>query len=127
MITPRSPSGFGSLRAIDAAASRITLNVPIRLMRMTVSNTSSGCGPFLLVVRSAIAMPAQLTRICSEPKRSWVALNGFADFFFAGDVGGDGDGVLAQRGGKFQRAILIAIQHDDIRALLGEALGGRCA
>ena len=37
MQTPRSPSSAGSLSFIAAAANRRTLNVPIRLIRITVS------------------------------------------------------------------------------------------
>ena len=56
--------------AMITAASRITLKVPIRLMRITVSKTSSGCAPVLLTVRIAMPMPAQLTTICRPPNWS---------------------------------------------------------
>jgi len=58
--TPRSPSSSGSLPFMAAAANRSTLNVPIRLMRSTVSNGISWCGPRLDAVRSAHPTPAQL-------------------------------------------------------------------
>jgi hypothetical protein len=44
MITPRSPFAFGSFFDMAAAASRIMLKVPIRLMEMVRANESSGCG-----------------------------------------------------------------------------------
>ena len=40
-MTPRS-SPTGSVAAIRSAASRITLNVPMRLTWMTLTNGSSG-------------------------------------------------------------------------------------
>ena len=39
-ITPRSPSSSGSFADIPDAASRSTLNVPIRLISMTLRNVS---------------------------------------------------------------------------------------
>ncbi len=61
-ITPRSPTAFGVPLAMAIAASRIMLKVPMRLMPMTRENEASACGPSFFTVRSAIAMPAQLTR-----------------------------------------------------------------
>src|SRR5438067_10780063 len=58
---PRSPSSFGSFWAMAAAPKRRTLNVPIRLIRRTVSKCWSWCGPLRLTVRSAQPTPAQLT------------------------------------------------------------------
>ena len=43
------------------------LKVPIRLTSTTLRNMSSGCGPSLPTVFSAIAMPAQLTRMRGSP------------------------------------------------------------
>src|SRR5438128_1829131 len=70
MMTPRSPSSLGGLRAISAAARRSTLKVPVRLTAITQANSSSGIGPCLLTVRMAAPMPAQLTHTCTAPKRS---------------------------------------------------------
>src|SRR5947208_2819034 len=70
MMTPRSPSSLGGLRAISAAARRSTLKVPVRLTAITRANSSSGIGPCLLTVRMAAPMPAQLTHTCTAPKRS---------------------------------------------------------
>ena len=67
MHTPRSPSSSGSLPSIAAAASRSTLNVPIRFTLMTVWNGSKLCGPRLPAVLSAQPMPAQQTEIRSSP------------------------------------------------------------
>src|SRR3954447_23549713 len=61
-MTPRSPS-TRSLSTIAATASRITLNVPIRLTRTTFSNASSGRTPCLPSTRPGVPMPAQLTTI----------------------------------------------------------------
>src|SRR6266516_2850641 len=63
MTTPRCPSASaGSVRAIAAAAIRIRLNVPIRLMSSTLRNVARLWGaPSRLTVRSAQPMPAQLT------------------------------------------------------------------
>src|SRR4051794_32925819 len=60
-MTPRSPSSPGSVRAIAAAASRSTLNVPTRLTMTVRVNGASPCGdPSRFTVRSAQPMPAQL-------------------------------------------------------------------
>src|SRR3954470_20156910 len=63
-MTPRSPS-TGSVSTIAAAASRITLKVPIRLIRTTFSNASSGSTPCLPSTRAGVPTPAQLTTIRS--------------------------------------------------------------
>src|SRR5256712_7042352 len=70
MMTPRSPSSLGGLRAISAAARRSTLKVPVRLMAITLAKRSRGIGPCLLTVRMAAPTPAQLTHTCTAPKRS---------------------------------------------------------
>ncbi|MNT35739.1 hypothetical protein D3C72_1717780 [compost metagenome] len=72
MITPRSPSLSGVFCTIAAAARRIMLKVPIRLMRMVLSKASSGCGPFLPTVLLAVAMPAQLMMPDRRPS-AWAA------------------------------------------------------
>jgi len=46
---------------ICAAARRMTLNVPIRLISMTLVKISRGIGPCLVTVRMAAPTPAQLT------------------------------------------------------------------
>ena len=63
MTTPRCPSASaGSVLAIAAAAIRIRLNVPIRLMSMTLRYAARSCGdPSRPTVRAAQPMPAQLT------------------------------------------------------------------
>src|SRR6476659_7312743 len=59
-ITPRWPSSSGSFADIADAASRITLNVPMRLISITRRNVSREWGaPLRLIVRSAQPMPAQ--------------------------------------------------------------------
>src|SRR6266516_988231 len=67
MTTPRCPSSSaGSVRAIAAAAIRIRLNVPIRLMSKTLRNVARLCGaPSRFTVRSAQPMPAQFTTVRS--------------------------------------------------------------
>ncbi len=67
MITPRSSPSPGVLPVIAAAARRITLNVPVRLILMISSKWSSGNGPFLLTVFVALASPAQLTAVFIDP------------------------------------------------------------
>ncbi len=68
MTTPRSPSSFsGSPCIICAAASRITLKLPMRLTLMTLVNASSGSGPLRPTTRPASATPAQLTSTCGTP------------------------------------------------------------
>ena len=61
MITPRSPFSAGAFFAITAAARRITLNVPIRLISMTRLKSSSWAGPDRPKVFAAVATPAQFT------------------------------------------------------------------
>ena len=67
MITPRSPSSFGSLVLIDHAARRATLNVAIRLRLTTCWNVSSGIGPSLLIVRTDTPPPAVFTTASTPP------------------------------------------------------------
>src|ERR1700761_7468650 len=73
MMTPRSGESerpIGSLFAIRSAASRSTLNVPIRLTPITFLNPSSGNGPSLESVLMALPMPAQLTLMRKVPSDS---------------------------------------------------------
>src|SRR5436305_2722281 len=73
MHTPRSPAPLGSLPSIDAAAKRRALNVPIRLMPMTLSTGCSWCGPRLPATFSAQPTPAQHTLMRSPPSASAAA------------------------------------------------------
>ena len=67
-ITPRSPVSVGSPAAIAAADNRNTLNVPIRLMEMTVEYRSRSWGvPSRATTRPAQPTPAQFTAIRSGP------------------------------------------------------------
>ena len=68
-MTPRS-SPIGSVLAMRSAPSRITLNVPIRLISTTLRNASSGNGPSLPRVLIALPVPAQLTTMRSGPSAS---------------------------------------------------------
>ncbi len=81
-ITPRSPSSPGSSFAIAAAAKRIMLKVPTRLMFTAFANVSRRCGPSRPTTFSEGAMPAQFTRPCRWPKawsaRSTAALPSFS-------------------------------------------------
>src|SRR3954469_5105851 len=63
MCTPRSPWSSGALASIALAARRRTLNVPIRLTRITVSNGTRPCAPLRPATFSAWPMPAQQTEI----------------------------------------------------------------
>src|SRR5690242_13064950 len=67
---PRSPSALGVARDIASAASRIILNVPIRLMLTARTNPASECGPSFPTTRSPWTMPAQLTRPWMLPNDS---------------------------------------------------------
>src|SRR6478735_4303123 len=66
MMTPRSSSS-GSFWLMCQAWSRLRLNVATRLSSITRRNSSSGWGPFLLIVRAAIPPPAVLTAMWSAP------------------------------------------------------------
>ena len=61
-MTPRSPSAPGASLAMAAAARRIILKVPTRLMLMVFAKDSRRCGPSRPTTFSEGAMPAQLTR-----------------------------------------------------------------
>jgi hypothetical protein len=71
MITnPRSPS-IGSLSIMTAAPSRSRLNVPTKLMSITVRKVSSASTPRLPITRPGVATPAQLTTTRRVP--IWLA------------------------------------------------------
>ncbi len=72
-ITPRSPSALGWFVDIRAAARRIQLKVPIRLIWIVRVNAARSAGPRLPKVFSAVPIPAQFTRPCTEPKRATAA------------------------------------------------------
>ncbi len=61
ITTPRWLSSSAGVLAMASAASRSTLNVPIRLTSMTFRYVSRSCGPFLPTIRPAVPTPAQLT------------------------------------------------------------------
>jgi hypothetical protein len=68
IITPRSPSPFGVPFAIAAAAKRIMLNVPIRLIEMHRENESSRCGAsFLPRTCSPIANACTIDKALKAP------------------------------------------------------------
>ena len=72
MMTPRSgpPSSVtaGSVATIAAAARRMTLKVPTRLIWMTRLKFSSGSTPSRPSTLPGVAIPAQLTTIRSGPR-----------------------------------------------------------
>ena len=68
MITPRSPPSSGVLAAIAAAARRMTLNVPIKLIFIMRWNTSNGCGPSLPNTLDGAPTPAQFNAPFRLPK-----------------------------------------------------------
>src|SRR5262249_46609470 len=72
-MTPRSPSSSGSSACMSAAASRMALKVPIRLILITRSKSSSGIGPSRPTMRLAGPTPAQFTRMRAGPcvARAW--------------------------------------------------------
>ncbi len=71
MMTPRSgppsPVTAGSVATMAAAASRMTLKVPTRLIWMTRLKVSSGSTPSRPSTLPGVAIPAQLTTIRSGP------------------------------------------------------------
>jgi hypothetical protein len=74
---------------ILAAASRITLKVPTRLMRIARSKLASACGPVLPTTRSPGATPAQLiARVDGAEGRSAEVDRGLG-LGLVGDVGAD--------------------------------------
>ena len=74
MMTPRSPlSTSGSFLIIANAAKRTMLNVPVKLMPMTLFQVSSGNGLPFETVFAASTTPAQLTAMCSAPNFSSAA------------------------------------------------------
>ena len=95
MMTPRSgpPSSVtaGSVAAIAAAARRITLKVPTRLIWMTRLKVSSGSTPSRPRTLPGVAMPAQFTTIRSGPSADG-GVDGGLHLRLVGDVGGDKDG-----------------------------------
>ena len=108
-ITPRSPSSFGVFFAICVAHRRSTLNVPMRLISITLAKISSGIGPALLVVFIAAPVPAQLTLTWMAPNCFIVCCTAAFDLGLAGDVGRGEAGVraqlLRQRGAVGLRAV----------------------
>ena len=69
-----------------SAPSRRTLNVPTRLMSMTLRNSSRSCGPVFERTRPAGPMPAQLTTIRSG-RSATGPRHGLPDLVLIGDVG----------------------------------------
>ena len=90
------------------AASRSTLNVPIRLTSMIFLNQSSGNGPSLPSVLAALPMPAQLTLMRSGPSDSATS-SAWPTASSIGDVGGREHHALAELGHSF----LALLQVDD--------------
>ena len=105
-ITPRSPvSASGSFVAMRAAASRITLNVPVRFTAITESHVASGNGLPRETVFAAVATPA--------------AIDGDVEPAVRGDHRVD-RGSDARLGRDVDRALGVAIEADDDRACFGE-------
>src|SRR5262245_21077729 len=75
MMTPRSSPGSGSSLLASAATSRIMLKEPIRLIRITRSNSGSGIGPSRPTMRLGVPTPAQLIRMRAAPCRSRASLS----------------------------------------------------
>ncbi|MDI2023515.1 hypothetical protein PJL18_04063 [Paenarthrobacter nicotinovorans] len=71
MMTPRSgppsPVVTGSVSTMAAAASRITLNVPMRFIWITLLKVSKGRTPSRPRTFPGVAIPAQLTTMRSGP------------------------------------------------------------
>jgi hypothetical protein len=61
IMTPRSPSAFGSFFCMMAAASLATIKLPTRLICTTLENWLAGIGPSRPSDRPGIRTPAQLT------------------------------------------------------------------
>ena len=106
----------GSLSFIAAAAKRSTLNVPIRLIRSTVSNGMSWCGPRLDAVRSAQPTPAQQTLMRSRARRLARPRRPPPRPGLVGDVARDEPGALAQLAGERLALLLVDVGDRDVGA-----------
>ena len=96
MQTPRSSSSSGSLSFIAVAAKRSTLKVPIRLIRSTVSNGISWCGPRLDAVRSAQPTPGAADADAQATRRLRGLRDRGLDLSLVGDVARHEAGALAE-------------------------------
>ena len=122
---PRSPSSSGSSVLISAAASRMTLKLPIRLTSMTRRKASSGSGPSRPTMRPAVPMPAQLTAMRAGPCRCARRRKGGFDRSGVGHIGADREPArLARRLGGRR---LVDVEDRDLDPGLGERLCGRPA
>ncbi len=119
-MTPRSPSSPGASFAMAAAARRIMLKVPTRLMLMALAKVSRRCGPSRPTTFSEGAMPAQLTSACRWPKALSARSTAACASLLAGDVGeGEADG-RAQFGGQGFARGAIGVGDDDRAAFSDE-------
>ena len=90
---------------------------------MTRRNSSSGCGPFLLIVRIAMPPPAVFTAMCSEPSAPSALSNAAST-----DVGVHHVARVERRahpGGDLGAGRLRQVEDRDLRAGLPQRLRGR--
>ena len=117
---PAAALGPGSATLIAAPASRIMLNVPMRLTRTTRSNASSGIGPSRPTTRAAVPMPAQLTRMLGAPSAARLVRQRFVGTRRIGDIAlGEDPADLARH--RLAR-LAVEVEHADARPLLRPAL-----
>ena len=93
------------------------LNVPIRLMLMTLVNFSSECGPSLPTVFSPIAMPAQLTSAVQSAELLERRVHRGLAMVLAGDVALDINArLLAELAGQCLALRLVDVGDDGVAA-----------
>ena len=108
-----------------AAASRIMLNVPIRLMRMTRSKSASGIGPSRPTMRLAGPMPAQLIRMRAGPW-SAAAFANAASAELASDTS-QGMAMPLMSIATGRRVLGVDVENGDLGAGRGQRARGRGA
>ena len=99
-----------------AAASRMTLKVPTRLMRRVRSKSSRGWGPLLPSTFSAVPMPAAFTAPCTPPKASLGQGQRGLYVGLAGHVGAGKAGARAQLSRERFAGRRIHVEDDYVRS-----------
>src|ERR1051326_4186020 len=125
MMTPRSPSCSGVSACMAAAASRIALNVPIRLMAMTRANSASGIGPPRAPQRLARPPAGAIDQDAGNAMIGGGLRQRLLGRSTIGDVAGDGDAVDVDR--HFGGGLLVDVEQRDFGAGLRQHAGGRGA
>ena len=107
-----------------SAPSRITLNVPIRLISTTLRNASSGNGPSLPRVLIALPVPAQLITMRSGPSASAASSAAVTAASSVTSVCAKRH-AIAELGPELVDGLLAPdVQHDHLRARVEQPLRG---